>query len=160
MPRDELLPGNRFVTTLTDLRTEVDAFRNGQRTSGQSGVLGYYQQSGNTWDYTDTVGTDAGSSIGVLLKAVFTDDSSQPISMTNLSFLLYANGTDTAHQITPQAPVWTDGTRSARVTYGTLNISQHTVTQNFSLLLVKHVTFYIKAYATSSSRGTLTVSLQ
>lgn len=156
-------PETGLVTSLSDLRTGLDAFRNAQRTSGRSGVLGYFQQSTNLWDYTDSFGSDAvapPAGAGPLLKAVFTDDGSQDISMTNLSFLVYANGTDITHQLTPQSPVWTDGTRSATIGYGTLLTTAHTVTQNFSIFCIRRVTLYVKAFATSSSRGTVSVTLQ
>lgn len=161
--RTSHLPADRLIRTITELSAEMIEFKSAQRTSGRSGVLGYLVQSGSTWDATGTVGFDTD---GTLTRTstylmTFTGDGTQSPVMANLSFLFYANGTDLAHQITPVVNNWTDGGggHTANISYGVQSQSSPTVySQSVTLLTQKAITYYIKAYAVSSSGGTVTAT--
>lgn len=159
MSRLDQLAENYLQTAIGDLGREMAEFKNAQRTSGQSGVLGYLSQSADTWDLTGTIGSDADvSGATSTFKVTLTGDGSQLPFMADLGFYLYVNGTDAAHQLTPQDNTWTDGTRQAIVSYDAVtepNISQYVET--FTLLTSKAITYYIKAVAVASSPGSVTV---
>lgn len=153
------LPSEHMITELTELKQTLDAFKERQRTSGQSGVLSYFVQSGNTWDLTATVGLSSDTSTRTTTFTIqYIGDSSQPIAFANLSFNVFVNGTDSAHQLTPVTPSWTDGTRTASITYEAGFESETVVTAHFQLVTLKDVTFFVKAYASASQRGTISGS--
>jgi hypothetical protein len=154
------LPQNALVTTIRQLQTEITALKERQRISGQSGVLSYTSQTTGTWDATGTVGTDADTYYNsTTFTVAWVGDGSQAIAFANVAFSLFVNGTDSAHQLTPQTHSWTDGTRQAAVSYlGETLISHHTYEVQFGLITLKAITYYVKGYAVGSSPGTVTVT--
>src|SRR4051794_22104954 len=99
--RTENIPGNELFKVLQQAKLDLDALKQRQRTSAQSGVLGYAVQSANTWDVQTTIGLDADTTTRV--KDVFIDyvgDGSQDIAFANLSYTVFVNGTDSAHELT------------------------------------------------------------
>ena len=86
-------------------------------------------------------------------------DGSQDIAFANVSFDVFVNGTDSAHQLTPVIASWTDGTRVADITYDGVTISHHTYTAQFTLSTLKAITYYVKGFAVGSCPGTITASL-
>jgi hypothetical protein len=159
MSRIDNLASNGLIDAITTLKTEMDEFKTAQLTSGRAGILSYISQSANTWDYTGTVGSDAGgtATTNSTYSINFTADGSQSPVIANLSFAIFVNGTDTAHQLTPQVNAYNDGSgRTAILSYGSLSETQLAYTQTFSLLTQKAITVYVKAYAVGSSKGTVT----
>lgn len=153
------LSGNTLVSTLSELLNEQEEFKQLQRTSGQSGILGYDIRNSAQWDLTGTVGTDSDSfDILTTFSVVFTGDGSQQPVLGNVSYEVYVNGTDSVHQLTPQTSSWTDGTRSASIEYSGVDENILTYTSVFTLVTLKAVTYYIKAFAVASSPGTLVVT--
>ena len=45
-------PDNALITAIRQLQSDLAALKQRQRTSGQSGVLGFTTESVNTWDLT------------------------------------------------------------------------------------------------------------
>lgn len=153
------LPVNKLVTTLKGLRTELDALKQPQRTSQASGILGYVTDSGNTWDATATPGSDGDTGNRTTTFTItWTGDGSQDIAFAELAVDLFVNGTDSAHQLTPVSPSWTDGTRNASVSYGGVSISHHTYTETITLTTFKAVTYYLKVTVYGSCLGTIGVT--
>lgn len=153
------LPAHKLVTTLKTLRTESDALKQPQRTSQASGVLGYLTDSGNTWDISNTIGSDGdGSSISTTFTITWTGDGSQDIAFAILAVDLYVNGTDSAHQLSPARPSWTDGTRSATVSYDPLLATGHTYPFDIFLTTFKSVTYYMKVRVYGSCPGSITIA--
>ncbi len=159
MKRTDNLQENKATQMVKQLITDVTAFKSTERISGRSGLLGYSTQSGSTWDLTGTVGSDSDSTKRVtLFNAVFTGDGSQVVTMANVTLLIYVDGTDTAHQLTPQTPTWTDGTHTASIQYQSLDVFRNVYTQPVQLTTTKSITYYFKALATASCPGTISVS--
>ena len=159
MKRTDNLSENALQQMVQQLADDTTELKTAQRTSGQSGILAYISQSALQWDLTNSVGSDTDtSSRSTTITAVFTGDGSQVVTMATLSLLIYVNGTDVAHQLSPAVPSWTDGTRSASIQYVTLTIGLNTYTQLIQLTTTKLVTYYVKVLAAASSRGTVTAS--
>jgi hypothetical protein len=154
------LPQHGLITSIRDLQQELKAIKEGQATSDRSGIVSYETVSGSTWDLTGTIGSDADTTNRVTTFTVtWVGDGSQDIAFANVIFNVFVNGTDSAHQLTPQTHSWTDGTRQAAITYlGYSGISHHTYPTQFSLTTLKAITYFVKAYALASSPGTLTVT--
>jgi hypothetical protein len=153
------LPQNQLITTLRGLRTQFNALKQAQRTSGQSGVLGYFTQSTSTWDLTGVIGSNSDTTTRTTnFTVTFTGDGSQNPVLANLSFVVYVNGTDPAHQLTAANNSWSDPPADAILEINQLVETQLTYTQTFFLLTDKQITYFIKAYAVGSSPGTVTVT--
>lgn len=153
------LPQHKLATTLKDLRIDADALKAGQRTSAMSGVLGYETVTNNTWDDTATIGADSDSTNRqTILRVTWTGDGSQDIAFAAMAIDLYVNGTDSAHQLSPVNSSWTDGTRTASVSYNGMTVSHHTYIYEMNLTTLKAVTYYLKAYIYGSCLGTIGIS--
>lgn len=161
MNRPDNLAENGLYKMVTDLRSDLDEFKSRQRTSGQSGVLGYFTENPVTWDLTGIIGADADTSARTTDFTVqFAGDGTQTPVIANLSFVVWVQmGSSAMQQLTAANNFYQDGSgRDANLTYDTLVELQTTYTQTFYLLTDKKVNYFVKAYAVGSSRGTLTVT--
>ena len=96
--RTDHLPSEQLFSVLGQAKLDLDAFKERQRTSAQSGVLAYFTQSASTWDIQTTIGTDADTSTRTKdFFVTFTGDGAQNVAFGNLSFNVFVNGTDSAH---------------------------------------------------------------
>jgi hypothetical protein len=154
------LPANQLIATIRQSMTELAALKQGQRISGQSGVLSYAAQTDETWDVTGTIGTPSDTAWhSTTVTVTWTGDGSQDIAFANVSFDVFVNGTDSAHQLTPQSHTWTGGSEEAEISYlGQSEASHHTYAVQFGLLTYQEISYYIKGYGVGSSPGTITVS--
>lgn len=154
------LPANTLVASIKQLETDLYAFKQRQRISGQSGVLGYTTDTGNTWDLIGTVGSDSDTSDQTTaIEVVWEGDNSQVIAFANVAYDVFVNGTDSAHQLTPMSPTWTDGTRTASIEYQALSINHWIYGAPFQLTTFKAATYYVKAHVVASCPGkSLTVT--
>jgi hypothetical protein len=154
------LPQNYLITSLRGIQTALNAFKQSQRISGRSGVLSYLTENEAPWDATATVGSNTDTDPVITdFTVTWVGDGSQDIAFANVSFSCFTNGTDSAHELTPNNPTWTDGTRTASITYlGTTRISHHTYEVQFSLSTLKEVTYYVKSFTQGSCPGILTVT--
>jgi hypothetical protein len=153
MTRTNQLPENTLAQMVSKLRTDLDELKNQQRTSGRSGVLGYFLQSTSSMV---TVGNDSSSATLLNADSVqFTGDGSQLYPVVNLTMNIYANGT--LLQPVGDNLSWTDGTRSSTVTGISYTYSGNTTHLDFLISTFKQVTYVLEAFAYASCSGTLTL---
>lgn len=166
--RVDQLPENQLITLLIDARTNLDELKNRQYTSGSSGVLGYFSQTSNTWDYQATV--SSGSPSGFLdtsWKLNFTSDGVQQYPVINPAMDIFCGTPIEANRLQPNQ-TWTDGTNTAmlgsfivtdRISAGYPKLSSVNQLQWYTVISVAgDVPLFIKGYCVGSSRGTVTVT--
>lgn len=154
MNRLDLTDDNALVTTLDQLRQDLDALKNRQATSMASGVLGYVTQTGATWDDVRTVGTNSDSTTRTTTYTIsWNGDGSQTVSFENIAYAIYANG----NQLIAPNIAWTDGTRTASFATQPVTISFNTYSVVILVTTLKQVSLQFKAYAAGSQRGSIGV---
>lgn len=156
MSRLDNLPEQKLITEVQRLRSDLDEIRNRQAISGLSGILSYLTIRPATYDYIRNVGADTDTTaITQSWKISWAGGFGQSFPVAHINFQLFVNGTDVAHQLTPQTPTWTDGTRSVTVTYQGRGVVGGLWSFFFTVQSLKAVTIRIKMAAYASSPGAL-----
>lgn len=169
MNRLDLAPENSLATLLKYLEDAIEQFKQKQRHSGASGMLGYFVDSGLTWDETETL-PDTGDPFffeSAGFEIIFTASGKQPFPIADIYMDLFFNGTDEENR-----PIelpngfygYEDGVATVTmfqldpeydVSYSD-NETQYRWTFDFSWS--RYVTYYMKVYVAGSSDGTVEVN--
>ncbi|MGJ5804360.1 hypothetical protein ACSCB1_35425 [Streptomyces europaeiscabiei] len=124
-------------------------------------MVTYFTESNDPWDDTDTI-TGASGQL-VELEVTYTGDGSQSYPMVTPYLDLFVNGTDEANRVPLDGTAYNDGSGNTAALRKMLlvdaaHLDDELVTKWFVEVLVNGtVTYYAKAYAAGTSRGTLTV---
>lgn len=167
MTRLDLLPVNQLATMLKQAEDDLRTFKNKQRHSGLSGLLGYFVSSANTWDISSSASNGGGDPGYRDFQIIFTASGEQPFPIENVQLDIRFGGTGNANKLT-QLPNgffgYDDGVNSAFMfdnnpqfdkTYSN-NQTQYRWTFGFNVFGT--LTYFIKVYASGSSDGTITVN--
>lgn len=96
MNRLNTLLERTLTETLRILRMDFNEFKNRQRTSGRTGVLGYLSQSNNAWDYDQVLSSppQGGIMYGqyAVFEGQFVGDGSQKWPIVTPYFEILVNG--------------------------------------------------------------------
>src|SRR2546423_11673185 len=95
--RVELLPENRTDVAIKDIVTVGREFKNRQKFSAKSGLLGYLTESANQWDLHQTL---SGSGT-VIINILFTGDGSQQFPFIQPYIDIFFGGTSDANRPDP-----------------------------------------------------------
>lgn len=167
------LPQNRLVSTLKDIELGHDQLKTAQYTSGQSGLLDYLIQTGNTWDSTGTA-IHTLYIPNIIFTVTYTSDGSQPYPIVVPYADLFINTVDEAHRLSVVQWYLTIGGQAiflgeaadsgdyvnflaVNPAYA-LNSSTYQWTAEVTTEITTSFTYYFKAYARGTSPGTLSVA--
>lgn len=167
MNRLDLLPQNQLGALLKQVEDDLREIKNRQRYSGLSGLLGYFVSNPDTWDETG-VCSDSGGDFGYReYQIVFTASGKQPFPIENVQLDIRFGGEDEENKPFEQSNGiwgWGDGVNFAAmwnrnpsfdVTYSD-NETQYR--WRFGFDVSGTLPYYIKAYVSGSSDGTVVVS--
>lgn len=165
MSRIDGLLENKLVETVADLVRDFTELKNRQLTSGKSGVLGYVSENvGIAWDYDQTIVTSGGSAVSAKFELTFVRTDPQDYPIVRPFITLYVNGAPVTRNANGQL-LYDDGTNLAQVASGNELLEKgstvtnpSTATFTYDMTLVGTVHIQMKAYATSTSRGTVTLT--
>lgn len=167
MIRLDLLPDNDIATLLKSIEDQIREFKNKQQYSGTSGMLGYFVSNPGDWDITGSA-SDTGDDTGYReFEILFTASGEQPFPIENIQLDIRFGGTGDGNKPVEQSNgIWgySDGvnfagmtTRNPRsdVSYAG-NETQYLWRISFNVQGT--LSYYIKAYVSGSSDGTVVVT--
>ncbi len=161
---------NRLESRVRNAASQAREFKSRQRASGASGQTDYDLTSDLTWDYTQVLAPVVSPNIVlVTLLLTFTGSGEQKFPLVIPATDLYANGTDAAHRVKQDTTIlsstsyrWSDGTNLLFMSeFDELDTSlledPYVLRWRVSFWYEGNITVYVKAHATGTSEGTLSI---
>jgi len=167
MTRLALDPINQFAALLKQAEDDIRQFKNKQRHSGRSGMLGYFVTSPDTWDIISSASNSGGDPGYRELEIIFTSSGKQPFPIEQVQLDIRFGGTGDGNKpVELPNGFWgyDDGVNYASMfdrnpefdkTYSG-NETQYRWTFGFNVFGT--LSYYIKVYAAGSSDGEIEVS--
>ena len=155
-------PFAKYLDIMEDIDRNIAEFgMSRQLVSGDSGIIGYTNDSGAAYDYQETIGSDSSSAVvSIVLEITFTGDHSQEYPFLSPSMTIWCNG----NVLRPDQIWWTgSGSRYVLLSYplklvvSSLN-SPYTRRWQVHLDVYKQVTVRTKAILQGTCKGTYTVA--
>lgn len=162
----DLLPENQIATLLKQVEDDLREIKNRQQHSGLSGLLGYFVSNPGTWDITGSA-SDTGGDTGYReFEIRFTASGKQPFPVENVQLDIRFGGTgDSNKPIEQSNGIWGyfDGVNFAGMTRRNPMFdvgyadNQLVYLWRFSFNVSGTLPYYIKAYVSGTSDGTVEV---
>ena len=168
MDRRDMLPENSFGSLLAEMERNVRELKQKQQHSGLSGLLGYFVQTDDTWDFTGNINSGSPSSfVGAGFEIVFTASGEQPFPIENVQLDIRFGGTGPSNKPTEQpSGFWgyVSGSNTAIMfsrnpEFDKSYSGNETIYRwTFDFEIAGNLDYYIKAYVSGSSDGEVEVN--
>lgn len=167
MSRLDLLPNNSIATWLRELEDTIRDFKKKQQHSGLSGLLGYFVQTGNTWDISSSASNTGGDPGYREFQIIFTASGKQPFPVENVQLDIRFGGTGPGNKpVELPNGFWgyDDGVNFASMFDRNPQFdksysgNETTYRWTFGFNVFGTLPYYIKVYAAGTSDGTISVN--
>jgi hypothetical protein len=154
-----LLPEKQTEAAIKDIVTVGREFKNRQKFSAKSGLLGYLTESADQWDLHETLSGNG----TIIITVTFTGDGSQKYPFIQPYADLFFGGTSDSNRPDDVSLEWVSGMNLAILgdflLFDTTYASDELVYAWITIVNYSGTfDYYLKAYAMGSSLGTLSVT--